>query len=252
MAAFAQAGPGRTLAMLMVAGLLIGLVMSWLARSAWFPPVAKAIERLPLEGQVVRGRLEWAQLQPVTLAANRFLAVAVDLEHTGLDLAPADVQLEWGATNLYVRGILGHVEVPYPPEITLAFNSRELVPWWGAWSQAILAGVCLGSALALMVIWTGLALLYVPLARVTAWLRGAELSVGAAWRLCAAALMPGALLMTAAMVAYGWGWLDMLRLGLVAVFHLVVGWVYVPLSVCCLPRSPQTTRAKGNPFAFKV
>ncbi|MCX8156487.1 MAG: hypothetical protein N3J91_08590 [Verrucomicrobiae bacterium] len=250
-AAFARAGMGRALALLMVMGVLIGLVMAWFVRSAWFPPLGQAVAALPLAGEIVEGRLQVPLAQPQALADNQFLSLAVDLEHTGEQTPPADVQLEFGATNLYVRGVLGYVAVTYPPDYRVPLNQREAVPWWGAWSQAILAGVWVGTTMGLLLIWGVLALGYVPLARVVAWLRGAELGVGAAWSLCAAALMPGALIMTLGIVAYGWGLVDLIRLGLVTLFHVMVAWVYVPLAVCCLPRAAGSAAPQGNPFANK-
>ncbi|WCJ58370.1 hypothetical protein NXS98_11620 [Fontisphaera persica] len=250
-AAFAGAGYGRTLAMLMVFGLAIGMVAAWFVRSAWFPPVARAVTALPASGEIRGGRLKMELDQPVALAGNRFLSLVIDPHHRGEQSLPADVQLEFGVTNLHVRGVLGYLEIPYPPEVVLPFNQAEAVPWWGAWSQAMVALVWVGATLGLVVIWTCLALVYVPVARVLAWLRGARLSVGAAWRLCAAALMPGAVIMTVAIGGYGWGLMDLIRLGLVAIFHVMVAWVYVPLAVWCLPRQATSSASRGNPFTAK-
>lgn len=247
-AAFAAAGYGRALALLMVFGLLIGMVMTWFVRGAWFPALAQAAAALPRTGEIRDGRLHVEVPQSLPLAGNRYVSLAIDLQHTGEQTLPADLEIEFGAAEVRLRGMLGYVDVPYPRALAAPFHRAEAVPWWGAWSQAILAGVWVGSTLGLMGIWSVLALAYVPLARVLAWLRGAPLGVGAAWRLCAAALMPGALMMTAAIALYGWGLMDVLRLGLVAVFHVMVAWVYVPLAVGCLPRAQQTVPGGNNPF----
>jgi len=60
--------------------------------------------------------------------------------------------------------------------------------------------------------------------------------------------MPGALLMCAAILTYGWGALDLVRLVVTAAVHVVVGWVYVVASPLCLPRH-QAATANLNPFA---
>lgn len=247
-AAFAGAGWGRLLAMLMLMGLGAGLVMMWFVRGAWFPPADKAVAALPLSGEIAGGRLLMDLPGPLPLAGNRYLALAIDLEHRGTVTPPADLQIELGATNLHLRGMLGYIEVRYPRAWHLPLNQRQAVPWWGAWKQAVLAGVWVAGTVGLMFIWIVLGFLYIPLARVVAWLRGVELGVSAAWRLCAASLMPGAVIMTAALWAYGWGLIDLVRLGLVAIFHVMVAWVYVPLSVLCLPRSKRPGKSPGNPF----
>jgi len=76
-----------------------------------------------------------------------------------------------------------------------------------------------------------------------------QCSLGASWRLAGAALMPGALLTCGAILLYGLGTLDLVRLAAAGAAHWVIGWVYLFVSPLCLPRRAEKTAARVNPFA---
>jgi hypothetical protein len=63
-----------------------------------------------------------------------------------------------------------------------------------------------------------------------------------------AALMPGALFLTFAMIAYGLGAVDLIELGALWVLHFLIGWVYVAISPLFLPAHDKQGK-RGNPFA---
>ena len=67
--------------------------------------------------------------------------------------------------------------------------------------------------------------------------------------MCTAASVPGALLFSGAIWAYGLGALDVLQFLLLAVGQLVTGWVYIGFAFRVLP--PRPPRVK-NPFAPRV
>ena len=124
-------------------------------------------------------------------------------------------------------------------------NRTELEPWWGAWRPPLTVAAAVLGVGGLMVCWGLLATLYC----VPAWLAGVvakrQLTLGGSWRLTGAALMPGALLMTAAVLAYGLGALDLIQLAGAAAGHIVLGWVYVIAGLLSLPHRPVTP---ANPF----
>ena len=69
-------------------------------------------------------------------------------------------------------------------------------------------------------------------------------------RLASAALLPGSILLSAALLAYGVKAIDMVQLLVVAGLHFVVGWVYLVVSTYALPRlSPVPPVQRRNPFA---
>ena len=61
-----------------------------------------------------------------------------------------------------------------------------------------------------------------------------------------AALMPGALFLSGAIVLYGLGGLDPIQLAAAAGAHLLIGWIYIIAGVLALPRHPEA--GLKNPF----
>jgi len=82
-----------------------------------------------------------------------------------------------------------------------------------------------------------------------AFLADRQCSLGGGWRLAGAALMPGALLMCSAIVLYGWGAYDLVRLAAAGAAHVVIGWLYLCVSLLRLPPYEKTTAVRENPFA---
>jgi hypothetical protein len=221
----------------------------WFVHQAWFPVIEKAINQLPAEGEIRSARLDWrGGDSPVRLAENPFLALSVDLDHTGGARSPADVQVEFGRADLKILSLFGSLQISYPPGWRVAFNRGELAPWWGAWGPPILAIIAGSVFIALMASWLLLAAIYT----VPAWLIGLfanrDLSLGGSWRLSGAALMPGALLLFAAILFYGFGLLDLLRLIVAAGAHLLLGWIYIIAGPLALPRVRDRSPTSGNPF----
>ena len=247
-AAFASATFGRLLLVQFIVALLVAATVVWFVHRAWFPIIGQAIRRMPSEGEVRSGRLNWPGTSPMLLAEGRFLALVVDLDHTGKARSPAHVQVEFGREDFMVHSLLGYVQGVYPRTGVVAFNRTELEPWWGAWAPPILAVMAGLVVVALIAIWTCLATAYCLPAWMISFFADRDCSLGGSWRLAGAALMPGALLMSAAMLVYGLGALDLVRLTLIGGMHLIVGWIYVVASPFCLPRR-RGASAKANPFA---
>src|SRR5207244_1535387 len=106
-------------------------------------------------------QLNWHGDSPQLLAEGTFLALSVDLEHSGAIRSPAHVHVEFGRRDILVHSLLGYVQVEYPREWIVAFNREELAPWWGAWRPALLALTALGVVLGLLLVWYVLAAVYV-------------------------------------------------------------------------------------------
>lgn len=192
--------------------------------------------------------MDWQGATPSRLAEGRYLALVVDLDHTGEARSPAHVAVEFGRTDCMVFSLFGHVQMAYPRDRVVAFNQRELVPWWGAWAPVILAMVAGLVVAGLVVSWACLATVYFLPVWVVGFFANRDLSLQGSWRLAGAALMPGALFLCAAILLYGWGALDLVRLIVAAAVHWMIGWVYLFASPFWLPRHPATV-VKSNPFA---
>jgi hypothetical protein len=247
-AAFACAPLRRLLLVQFIVALMAAASVVWFLHHAWFPTIGVAIRQLPPQGELRSGRLEWQGSTPSRLAEGRFLALVVDPDHGGEARSPAHVQVEFGRTDCKVFSLFGYVQAAYPPSWVVAFNRSELQPWWGAWAPPILAIVAGMVVMSLMLTWACLATLYFLPAWLVGFFGNRELSLCGSWRLAGAALMPGALLLCGTIFLYGWGALDVVRLAVAAAVHLIMGWVYLFVSLLRLPRQPVAT-AEGNPFA---
>lgn len=227
---------------------LAATVIVCLIHANWFPVISEAIRRMPEQGQVRGGHLEWPGESPTTLAENRFLAITVDLKHAGQARSPAHLQAEFGESSAKIFSLLGFVEQRYSRKWRIAFNRQELLPWWGAWTPALLAMTGMGVVVGLMLNWFLLSVLYAPIAWLIAFFADRELTFRGSLRLAGAALMPGALLFAAAILSYGLGLIDVVGLLIIAVAHIVVGWIYICVSPWFLPLSAEAKPLKDNPF----
>lgn len=248
-AAFARATSGRLCLVQLVVALLSAATVVWFLYDGWCPTIRDAIEQLPDAGEIRSGRLDWQGESPRLLAEGTFLAFSVDLEHASDLLSPAHIQVEFGKESYLVHSLLGYIEVKYPKEWIIAFNRKDLIPWWGAWEPALLAGAGAVVVVGLMLLWFVLATIYAGPVWLVAVFANRDLSLQEGCRLAGAALMPGALLMVVGILVYDFGALDMVGLGFVAGGHLVLGWLYLCVSLFFLPGNSKAASARKNPFA---
>jgi hypothetical protein len=246
-AAFARARLSRLLLAQFVIASLAAAVVVWFFSNGCFPTVRAAIRNLPAAGAIRSGRLDWPDNPPRLLAGGRFLAFMVDPNHSGQIQPPADVQIAFGRETVRVISLLGYVEWKYPSDWIIAFNRTELEPLWGAWEPEWLGIMVLAVAAGLMLSWTMLATVYLLPAWLIGFLANRNLNLPASWKLAGAALLPGALLFTAAIAFYGFGLLDLIQLCFLFGAHVVLGWIYLLLSQLFVSRI-DAGLSKGNPF----
>jgi hypothetical protein len=250
-AAFAAAPLLRLLLVQLIVALLAAGAVAWFLESSWLPIVRTAIRQLPAEGEIRDEQLDWRGAASVALAGNHFLGIGVDVNHSGQLGREAQLQVEFGRKNVRVFSMLGYQVIDYPPGWRMAFNRTELDPWWGAREPWLVVSVAALTAAGLLVSWFLLATLYcVPVKLITLF-ENRDLGWGQSWRLAGAALMPGALFLTAGIVACGFNLVDLIQLGGLGVLHVVVGWIYLFISPLFLPRPVEATIPKANPFAEK-
>jgi hypothetical protein len=235
-AAFARAPFFRLFMVELIFALVAAASLVWFFHSAWEPALREAITRLPESGAIRAGRLEWNEPSPVRLASGSFLSIVVDVTDSGAVGFTADLQLELNETQFRLRSLLGYVTLKYPKGWIIALNRPELEPWWGAWRPSVLVGAGVMVVIGLLVAWGVLAAVYALLVRVIAFYTDREISRAGAWRLAVAALMPGSLFMSAAILAYGFNQLGLIRFLFAALLHVVVGWLYVLVAPLRLPR----------------
>ena len=246
-AAFARAKFSRLVLVQIVFALLAAASVVWFLANSCFPTIRTAVQSLPDAGKISSGKLDWRGSPSQMLAEGNFLAFDVDLKHSGQIHSTADVQIEFGAESVRVFSFLGYAEFFYPPGRFAPFNRAELEPLWGAWSAEILFFAAASTAIGLMLSWWILATVYFLPVRVFSFFANRDLDFRASWKLSGAALMPGALLMTAGVLLYDFGLLDLVSFGFVFTAHFVLGWIYLTISLLFLPRILATPQ-KGNPF----
>lgn len=229
-------------------GAVVAAAVLWLLAYAWFPIINAAIDRLPAEGSVRDGALVWYGASVTNLANGKFLSIYINLDGRTETGSEADLQLELVRTELRMRSILGYLVLPYPPSGTLALNRVQLEPWWGAWKPAFLAAIGAATLLALVMSWSLLATVYCVPVWVIGYFADRQLNWPRAWRLAAAALLPGALLFSCALIAYSLQQINLLQLIIAWLVHFAVGWFYLLGAPFRAQRIPKSDKKK-NPFA---
>jgi hypothetical protein len=249
-AAFAHARLGRLLVVQSIVALLTAASVAWFLDDSVFPVLNKAIQNLPNTGEIRSAKLDWHGESSQMLAEGRFLALDVDLDHSGKINSTADVQVEFGGEDIWSFGLLGYTAFPYPSGWIIPFNRTELEPPWGAWRSTLLFSAVVATALGVLASWWLLATLYF----LPVWLLGffvnRDLNFRRSWKLSGAALLPGALLMAAGILLYDFGAVDLVQFGFIFGAHLILGWLYLFVSLLFVPGIPPAL-PKGNPFANK-
>jgi hypothetical protein len=247
-AAFANASWRRLVLVQFVFALAAAAAAVWFLAEDWFPVVTRAIGALPTQGEIRRGVLDWREEPQQLLAENGFLGLSLDLSHSRTVRSSAHVQIEFGRADVKVLSLFGFWQTHYPATTRVPFNRPELGPWWGAWAPPILAAVAVVVIFGLMTSWAFLSTLYFLPAWLIGFFGNRVVTLGGAWRITGAALMPGAILLTVAIVFYGLGAIDVLRLTVAAGLHLLLSWIYVMAGALSLPRD-RAALSLSNPFA---
>ena len=248
-AAFARATVDRLLLVQFIVALLVAIAVVWLLYDGCIPTIREAIRQLPAEGEIRTSRLDWRGDSPRLLAEGRFLAFSVDLDRAGNIRSPAHMQIEFNKDGIRFRSLFGFLETRYPSGWVIDFNRTELQPWWGAWQPWLLAIAAVGVIAYLMLSWALLAGLYALPAWLAAFYANRDLSLCESWKLSAAALLPGALLMAGSILFYALAGLGLVLLVFVFGAHILLGWVYLIISPWFLPPDSAGAIRRKNPFA---
>jgi len=248
LAAFAQARLGRLVLAELVAAILVGGSVVHFLHAAYSPVILQAIQKMPETAKIVRGHL--TGIDTTVIAETKLFAIAVTTEASDQIGQSADVQIQFRSSDFRVGAVFRPDwgwEFEYGSAVTLDLSRSNLEPWWGAWHPVLLAAAGLSVLALLFGIWAVLALIYTVPAKFVAWCADRRLSWGGAWRLSSAALLPGALLMGAAIFLYGWQVVDLVGVALFFVAHLLVAWVYIVGGAWACPRLYPNV-LKQNPF----
>ena len=249
-AAFAHARLGRLLFVQLIVALVSAAVIVLCFQLAWDPSIREAIEQLPAQGEIREGKLHWAAPAPQRLGKGSFVSFVIDPGSTGDLGEAADVEWVFTLTELRLRSLFGYTHVPYPSGLILSFNHPELKPWWGAWRPAVLAVIAALVVAALLAMWWMLSAVYAFPVRLIAFYADGQITSKGAWQLAGAAVLPGALFMDLALLAYAFHRLNFLQLLGAAGAHFVVGGIFAIVAPMRLRKLTGGTSARSkNPFA---
>ena len=249
-ASFAHAQPKRLLAVELAVAALVAASAVWCLSVTWFADVRLAITRLPSQAALRQGQLEWPEGEPVRLAESAFLSILVDPDNQSDVNLTSDLQVELGRGEWRIRSLFGYVPLRYPTSWNVPLTRAGLEPWWGAWQWVILVGVAVAVVVGLLLQWAALAVVYLAPVRLMVFFLDREVSWAGCWRLASAALMPGAVVMSGAILLYGMQRLPLVGLLLAVILHLLAGWVYLLVAPFKLPQKAAAIAAeKSNPFA---
>ncbi len=243
-AAFASAAPGRALVVALVMAGVVASVIFRLLSAAWFPALDAAVARLPASGQIAQGRLHWPPEAPATLADSAWLSIVVNPTGQAFSGQSSDLQLELEPAQAHLSSLLGYLALPYPRSWVMALNRPDVEPVWGAWRPYLLLGASGAVGSGMLIVWALLGALVAGPVRLYSAVLQREATFGGCWRLAVAALMPGALIMSLAILLYSLRRLTLVELLLFGGLHLVCGVVYLSVAPWFLPR-----RSAVSPFA---
>jgi len=246
-ATFARAKLGRLLLTQLILALLAAAAVASFFNNACFPVISSAIDNLPDNAQIASGQLNWSGNSFQDLAEGHCVAFDVDLDHSGQFRSTADMQIEFGRDSLRVFSLFGYADFYYPPDDLIQFNRPQLQPLWNAWRAVIVFAIGASAFVALLVTWWMLATLYFLPVWLIGFFTNRDLDLFASWKLCGAALLPGALLMTAGIFLYGLGFFGLITFCFVAAAHFILGWLYLLFALPFFARIA-TAPSRGNPF----
>jgi hypothetical protein len=223
------------------------IIVAWFFYARCFPVIQSAVENLPSDGQIQSGKLDWGGASQQTLAEGSFLALDVDLYHSGQFRSTADLQIEFGLESVRVFSLFGYSEFVYPPNGFMQFNRSRLQPLWDAWRSIILFAIVIVTFVSPLLSWWILASLYFLPVWLVGFFTNRDLDLRASWKLSGAALLPGALLMMLGIFLYGCGLLHVISFLFFFGAHFVLGWLYLLFALPFFARSSSATSG-GNPF----
>ncbi len=230
----------------MTAALAVGVWLSFLAQS-WEPVIVEAIDHLDDGGVIRNGVLHpGGAVSDVTLASNRHLAIALRWNVAAPNDQASDVRIYLEIDRANICSVFGCIPISYLRWGDGPVGRTETGAWWRAWRPTFYVAAGLSYAFFLVVSWWLLVVVYAWGIRFLAFYLDREVDFAGAARVAQAALIPGALWLTAALHFHTRGWLDLIGLMIVFVMHLPVGWLYAGLACRKLP--PRADVVPANPF----
>ena len=220
--------------------------------SRWIPIIEKTAESLPSTSMLEGGRIDPLPTESPIQNQNGFLSVVVSGLTQSHGNLTSDFQITIEPTEIRFSSLFGSVARAYPADATVDLAPAFLKPWWKSRKPLVTVGAFASLMTSLLATWTLLATIYfLPILFLT-YCTHRRIGLGKTWRLAGSILIPGALIMTLAIILYGFQLLSILGLMAATALHLIVAWIYAIGSIRAIPRrSPSfpSVPVKGNPFS---
>jgi hypothetical protein len=226
-----------------------GLALAWALHHTWLPVLRTAVANWPGLVRCEQGRFEFPAPQPRLLAEGHDLALVLDPDHRGTVRAPSLLQVQWGRETVRLLGPWGQWEGGYPRFWSFEWDGTAAQAAWQAWEPILSVLLAGATSVGVVVGWYGLAGLYWLPLRLGAGGLGRVTRPGLLWRVALAAQLPGTWFLVASLVAFGVGWVNVLRLGVAFGLHWVISWICLVGLVWVLPSGGSRPPGRGNPFA---
>lgn len=246
-ASYANAPLGQLISTQGAVAFLLWLTSMFYLSQSWAPAIDSTIEQIPLGARIHEGRLLIPSREPVIFSDNRLVGIVWAKE--GAPGPTSDIEIRLMPDECRIATMIGYLPLPYPPYDSQPIEKDTLSPRWGAWRPAIIPLVAGAFTLFIWASWVVLAAIYAWPIRVAIFFRDKLTSRLGSWKLCSAALMPGALLLTAAILFYTLGRIPIAGLIIAFASHFVLGWIFVFSGAVALPLIPEAERMRGNPFS---
>lgn len=246
-AAFAYASNNRLIIVQLLIAIAFAFVCLWFIRSQWMPVVEAGMAVVPEGTSITRGQLLTPHSNALVLGGNKRLELVFDPSGKGVVGGTADVIVTLSQRELRVCGILGCLTVPYDPRYTISLGRADLAAWWGAWRTPIHILFVSGITLHLLVLWWAVAFCAAPVLKLITLYADRVISWAGSWRLANAALLPGTMIVMVGIALYDLDAIDLMRMALIYLVHLLCGIAFLGTSPFFLPKV-RGTAARKDPF----
>lgn len=227
------------------AALCAGAIV-WALYHAWTPVIRLAVRNLPNEAPARTEQLVSPPSAEPVLAESQHLAV---LLKPPAGVSASDVRFEFQPRALRICSLFGCSTWPYPKTQSVYVTRQEAIPWWDAWQPILLGIIAVTAGLAFLALWSLLATIFFLPIRLFAYFADRQITLGGAWKISAAAFLPGSLALIAAVVLYAVGTADLIRFLIAVPGHLVFGIAYLIFAFRKLPFIASVPSPGTNPFA---
>lgn len=254
-AAFADASPFRAIVFHLAMVVVCCGTASWTLSQTWVPAISRAVDKLPESAAEIRaGHFRWPDRESVVLGETPQFGVAVNPTGRISSGQVADLQIEFGPTELRFCSLTGYLGFPYPRDLIVGLDRVAGRAGWDAWFWAI-ATITLTAFFAAI---AGIGWFGASVAALPAWLIGLlanrSLSLSGAWRLVLVCWIPGALLLNLGMWGYSRNWLHLVGLAGCSIGHFLVWMAWVLWAIIERPERPERPQrvAKEPPNPFRA